>query len=93
MIRILTKVPDNDRSFKSHKGANYYLGEFARLHQIQLPAIQTPVCYRGHFATIPSQIVVQYPKQYWKQLQHSLQRADNLEEGHFMELNDLIYLF
>jgi len=68
--------------FKSRTGSN--LGEFARLMNITLPKILTPVCYRGHFATIPSQII-QYPLQFWVQLRDALSRTDNMEEGHFLE--------
>mmetsp|Transcript_15379 Transcript_15379/g.32541 ORF Transcript_15379/g.32541 Transcript_15379/m.32541 type:complete len:362 (+) Transcript_15379:227-1312(+) len=72
----------SNAGFRSQVGTN--LGEFTSALNITLPPILTPVCYRGHFSTTPSRIV-QYPLQFWVNLRDALGRADNLEEGHYME--------
>ena len=51
---------------------------------ISLPKPLTPVCYGGIFAVKRSQIA-QVPRQIWRNMERSLSRGDNIEEGHFAE--------
>ena len=43
----------------------------------------TPVCYQGNFAATVDQIVKR--GKIWKNIERSLSRGDNIEEGHFAE--------
>jgi len=44
----------------------------------------TPVCYDGNFV-VKSMQIVKHAKSFWCNLERSLSRADNIEEGHFQE--------
>ena len=43
-----------------------------------------PVCYGGGF-TASRDAARRLPRQVWRNLERSLRRADNIEEGHYME--------
>jgi hypothetical protein len=70
---------------ESFKSKFNNLGEWLQSMSILLPP--TPVvqvCYGGSFVTTVDAIQKQ-PLKMWKSLETSLSRADNIEEGHFME--------
>ena len=59
------------------------LSDFMNYLDYSFPKL-TQVCYRGNFATT-RQTIQRHPKSLWYNLEKSLSRANNLEEGHFME--------
>ena len=59
------------------------LSDFMNYLDYSFPKL-TQVCYRGNFATT-RQSIQRHPKSLWYNLEKSLSRANNLEEGHFME--------
>ncbi len=71
----------NEVDFKSE-----YENMAAWLHDmgISLPRRLSPVCYGGIFAVTRSQIA-KVPQQIWRNMERSLSRGDNIEEGHFAE--------
>ncbi len=73
----------NDRKvvFKSQ-----YQNMAGWLHDMGIlqPRPLVPVCYGGIFAVTKSQIS-QVPQEIWRNLERSLSRGDNIEEGHFAE--------
>lgn len=60
-----------------------YMGGWLKDVGIELPRPFTPVCYGGNFAVKASQI--HSKKDVLKNIETSLSRGDNIEEGHFME--------
>ena len=51
---------------------------------VRLPQPLTPVCYGGIFAANIERLLA-VDMSVWRNIRHSLSRADNIEEGHFME--------
>ena len=51
---------------------------------IKLPQPLVPVCYGGNFA-VKIANAQQVPHQIWSNMELSLSRGDNIEEGHFAE--------
>ena len=60
------------------------LRDYEEALNISLPMPLTPVCYGGNFAVRASQITKR-SKDFWRNIDHALTRADNIEEGHFQE--------
>lgn len=74
-------------SIKEHRGVNVS-SSYANMSQyldevgIELPNI-SPVCFGGNFAAKATQIFPR--KNLWSNISTSLERGNNIEEGHFME--------
>jgi hypothetical protein len=73
---------DSNELFKSPEFSS--VGDFGRKMNATLPEPVTPVCYGGNFAVQASQLLTK-PKDFWQNLEQKLSRANNIEEGHFME--------
>ncbi len=76
--------PQNDYKEAVFKSKHVNMAAWLRDMGISLPRPLTPVCYGGIFAVKKSQIA-KVPKHIWSNMESSLARGDNIEEGHFAE--------
>jgi len=68
----------------SFKSVYPNLGEFLKAKNLESKKSLTQVCYGGSFAASVSNIR-RIDQSSWGELEHSLSRGNNIEEGHFME--------
>lgn len=73
---------DDNFSFMSQHGNS--LGEYAKQIGIKPSSSIVPVCYGGNFMAQSKQILNRSPD-FWKRIESTLTRSNNILEGHFME--------
>ena len=80
-FKMKSYINASDKTFES-SFVNY--GQWLNATGIRLPYPATPVCYGGNFATT-IETLKRRDRTFWTYLYQNLTRADNMEEGHFME--------
>jgi hypothetical protein len=72
--------PKDETPFSIHANMLQWVNEM----NISIPRPLTSVCYGGVFAVSVKRLL-EIDKQIWRNLQSSLSRGNNIQEGHFME--------